>query len=450
LACWGSLLLVLAGLARPAQQADQPSAMNSLSEAQAVQLKYEVLDAVGGDTLCRPATAKEYTEERRAALQQFPEIARNQLLFDAITGRLGIKDTANLSAALKILIYRQARKLSLVSLEPANDRYKFTISGACGGGTSQGFIDSLGQVMTVAESGSSTGPASSIPALSTGSAASPAPAAAPRTKMIAPELRYRLIERFGQVWFCDPGAYPVARAGGAERALQGFARLQQDQDAYRAIAAHLRLPPAAELSDEQKKEAYQQYQRLQAISLDPVGDEYEFAITTRAGGAAADEGREGVRTQGLIDSQGRITVLRQSPAVLTCPICLAVNTRIDTPSGPVAVQDLKLGMMVWTLNAARQRVAAPVLKTGSALATPEHRMAHLVLQDGRELRASPGHPTADGRTVGQLQANAVYDSSTVRVAELTAYGGTKTYDLLPAGDTGLYWADGILLASTLR
>jgi hypothetical protein len=30
------------------------------------------------------------------------------------------------------------------------------------------------------------------------------------------------------------------------------------------------------------------------------------------------------------------------------------------------------------------------------------------------------------------------------------YEGSATYDLLPSGDTGLYWADGILLGSTLN
>jgi len=30
------------------------------------------------------------------------------------------------------------------------------------------------------------------------------------------------------------------------------------------------------------------------------------------------------------------------------------------------------------------------------------------------------------------------------------YAGEKTYDLLPAGDTGVYWANGILLGSTLK
>jgi hypothetical protein len=30
------------------------------------------------------------------------------------------------------------------------------------------------------------------------------------------------------------------------------------------------------------------------------------------------------------------------------------------------------------------------------------------------------------------------------------YHADRTYDLLPAGSTGTYWADGVLLGSTLR
>jgi len=35
-------------------------------------------------------------------------------------------------------------------------------------------------------------------------------------------------------------------------------------------------------------------------------------------------------------------------------------------------------------------------------------------------------------------------------ADLVPYAGSATYDLLPAGPTTTYWANGILLASTLR
>jgi hypothetical protein len=76
-------------------------------------------------------------------------------------------------------------------------------------------------------------------------------------------------------------------------------------------------------------------------------------------------------------------------------------------------------------------------------------MVHLVLADGRELLASPGHKTADGRALGFLAAGDALDGSTIKLWELVPYAGDRTYDLLPAGPTGTYWANGVLLSSTL-
>jgi hypothetical protein len=71
------------------------------------------------------------------------------------------------------------------------------------------------------------------------------------------------------------------------------------------------------------------------------------------------------------------------------------------------------------------------------------------LDDGRELWVSAGHPLGDGRIVGQLQPGDVLDGAVVLSAERVAYRGGATYDLLPAGETGFYWANGILMGSTM-
>jgi len=76
-------------------------------------------------------------------------------------------------------------------------------------------------------------------------------------------------------------------------------------------------------------------------------------------------------------------------------------------------------------------------------------MVSLRLADGRALLASPGHRTADGRQLGDLAIGEKLDGSTITTWELVPYGGDRTYDLLPGGPTGTYWADGILLSSTL-
>ncbi|HTM68531.1 MAG TPA: hypothetical protein VL426_04480 [Candidatus Binatia bacterium] len=132
-----------------------------------------------------------------------------------------------------------------------------------------------------------------------------------------------------------------------------------------------------------------------------------------------------------------------------CPICLASNVKIATPSGTVNVKDLREGMTVWTEDAHGGRLAAPLIAASSTPAPPGHRVTHLVLIDGRETYASPSHPTADGRPVGDLRPGDAYDGSRVASASTVPYWDAATYDLLPAGPTGVYWADGILLGSTL-
>jgi hypothetical protein len=77
-------------------------------------------------------------------------------------------------------------------------------------------------------------------------------------------------------------------------------------------------------------------------------------------------------------------------------------------------------------------------------------MMHILLEDGRELWVSPGHPTADGRIFGDLIAGDLLDGSRVRNVERVPYGQPFTYDLLPSGGTGFYWANGILIGSTLN
>jgi hypothetical protein len=106
-------------------------------------------------------------------------------------------------------------------------------------------------------------------------------------------------------------------------------------------------------------------------------------------------------------------------------------------------------MAVWTTDAAGQRVAGLVLEVGSTPVRATHEVVHLVLSDGRIVDVSPGHRLPDGRRLGDLREGDVADGATVVSARLEAYDGGATFDLLPSGPTGNYWANGILLASTL-
>jgi len=116
----------------------------------------------------------------------------------------------------------------------------------------------------------------------------------------------------------------------------------------------------------------------------------------------------------------------------------------------VVVTAIHVGTLVWTQGADGSRVAAPVIAVGSTPVPATHEVVRLALADGRLVYVSPGHPTADGRRVGELVAGDRYDEATVTSVGRVRYDAGATFDILPAGATGLYWANGVLLGSTLH
>lgn len=107
-------------------------------------------------------------------------------------------------------------------------------------------------------------------------------------------------------------------------------------------------------------------------------------------------------------------------------------------------------MHVFTLDARGNRIAAPIVRTSRTRVPESHAMSRVMLADGRSIVASPGHPTcASAVAIGDLRAGAVVDGARVRTSERVPYTEQETFDLLPEGATGCYWADGVLLGSTL-
>jgi hypothetical protein len=106
--------------------------------------------------------------------------------------------------------------------------------------------------------------------------------------------------------------------------------------------------------------------------------------------------------------------------------------------------------VVWSVNAHGEKIAVPVLIASHTEAPLNHHVVHLIFTDGRELFVSPGHPVADGRTAGSLQKGDALNNSIITKADLVLYDEPYTYDILPDSDTGMYFANGILLQSTLK
>jgi hypothetical protein len=257
------------------------------------------------------------------------------------------------------------------------------------------------------------------------------------------ELKYRLLERFPNPFFCDPDQYPVARSDETELARRRFGELQADPEQLRAILRHNGLVGSGPFSDGEVLRIDRDRKRLGAIHLDPSGEGYRFELGVLEGKA------QGFIIKGWVDPGGTVTVKNRLPSSLSCPVCLPSETRIDTPRGPVPIADLQVGDPVWTLDEVGNRREAIIVKTARVPVPAGHRMVDLRLEDGRALRASPGHPTADGRRMEDLRVGDTVDGARVARIGVDAEAAAATYDLLPSGSTGYYWANGIRIGSTL-
>jgi hypothetical protein len=261
------------------------------------------------------------------------------------------------------------------------------------------------------------------------------------------QLKFAVIDAVGAPIYCDPDFYPLGRPGGEQASANAkYADIRGDAAVYAAIAAHEHLP-SGDLNDAQKLVLYRAWKLLQALTLNKdQGSDYSFSYRVQQASGSASY----AMVSGTVRVDGVVTVTSRTPTgAPNCPICLAASTLVSTPSGNVRVTDVKVGMLVWTAGVDGSRVAARVLEVGSIEVPSSHLMVHLVLADGRELSASPGHRTADGRRLGSLAGGDALDGSTIVRWELVPYSDGRTYDLLPAGSTGTYWANGVLLSSTL-
>jgi hypothetical protein len=277
-------------------------------------------------------------------------------------------------------------------------------------------------------------------------APTPGPTITPGPAMSAGELRLFLVRELGPLWYCDRDSFPVPRDE-QQSAIESYSEMVAEADLFESVATQLGIDPGAAHDDAQKLAIYRLWKVARAVTLESIGnDRYRFDYLAQPVGGAA----EGTRTAGTIDSRGTITVEQQAPAgEPMCPICLDRLTTIDTPTGLVLVDRLRLGDVAWTVDASGRRVTGTVVALGSTPAPAGHEVIRMTLADGRTVSASPGHPLADGRALGSLAIGDGVDGSAVVALESVGYEGAETFDLVVSGETGIYFAGGIPLASTL-
>lgn len=133
----------------------------------------------------------------------------------------------------------------------------------------------------------------------------------------------------------------------------------------------------------------------------------------------------------------------------SCGSCLSPHTLISTPKGQVMVKDLKVGDNVYTQTKAGRRITVPILEKSKVRVTKVHKMVSLCFSNESDLIVSPDHPTIGVKKIRELFPDETYDQTKVTSVSLINYDHNYTFDILPDGDTGYYWANNVLLGSTL-
>jgi len=129
-------------------------------------------------------------------------------------------------------------------------------------------------------------------------------------------------------------------------------------------------------------------------------------------------------------------------------LCASPDTPIATPTGDVPISSLRVGDLVYSTTDFGI-VAVPVLKTNRQ-AVRAHRVVRVGLATGAVLEISAGHPTADGRTFADLRVGDLLGDTMIVSVQVVPYAYDYTYDILPASDSGVYFAGGVPVGSTLQ
>jgi hypothetical protein len=129
--------------------------------------------------------------------------------------------------------------------------------------------------------------------------------------------------------------------------------------------------------------------------------------------------------------------------------CASPDTPIATPTGERAIASLRPGDLVYSVDGAGI-VAVPIVATHQTAVGRDHRMVRVRFATGAVIEISGGHPTLDGRSFDDLRPGGRLGGVGIVDVERVPYAHDRTYDILPASDSGGYFAGGVLVGSTLE
>jgi hypothetical protein len=149
------------------------------------------------------------------------------------------------------------------------------------------------------------------------------------------------------------------------------------------------------------------------------------------------------------------TLRCSDPVLGTCPQgciggcpCTAATTPVATPTGERPISELRVGDLVYSVDRGAF-VVVPIKLVHRTPVPATHRVVEVKLAHGAVLHVTPNHPTADGRTFGDLARGDRLDGTPVVAVRVIPYGQAFTYDILPDSDSGAYVAGGVLIGSAL-
>lgn len=286
------------------------------------------------------------------------------------------------------------------------------------------------------------GPPPSVPPSPSPSTSSPNSSPSPGGTDQEWTLRYLLLDHYANFAYCDPDYYPIARVGGEQQnADDWWSRNRATPEAIVILAHNHYSEP---LGAEQRLTTYRDHKRLTVIQMRRSTGTYEFMLSV-----STNKGLPDATVSGTISDAGTIDERSRAPRAGGCPICLEGLTRIATPGGGIEVSRIKPGDTVYTVDGSGQRAIVSVLRVARRETPGPHLMVRLALADGRVLVAAGAHPATDGRPLRDLRSGERYGTSVIVSVDYVESSASATYDILPAGATGDYWANGILVGSTI-
>ncbi|MFH0865693.1 MAG: hypothetical protein V1904_05835 [Bacteroidota bacterium] len=130
--------------------------------------------------------------------------------------------------------------------------------------------------------------------------------------------------------------------------------------------------------------------------------------------------------------------------------CLSSESKIKTIDGYREITKLETGDLVATVDKG-DTVFRPILQINRVEAeSMKYPVCVIEFTNRIKLTVSSGHPTADYKgDMNKLKAGDSLGGMIVSKVEKIKYKEEYTYDILPAGNTGTYWVNGIHLGSTL-